>query len=635
MRHNNSSIGERIRREFAIWRVGAVPGLLVIGLVVFLRLLGLLQPLEWLTLGYLMRLRPAEPIDERILIVGINEDDIQAVGTYPIPDAEIAELIEALQAHQPRVIGLDIIRDQPVQPGYDQLNQVFQRYSNIVAIEQAIPDEMGKPIQPPPNLPPEQIGFADLVLDQDDVLRRALVGTPTDAGYKFSLPLLLTERYLNQEGLVLENGIRDPEAMRFGNTELTRVHPNAGGYVDADTRGNQFLVNYRSGDEPFHMVSLSDVIHGNVPAEWIRDRIVLIGMTAISVGDSKRTTIGTMYGVTAHAHISSQMLNSVLQNRPWFHVWADEWEYVWIIGWGIVGISLARFLMAPLKILLSLGLASLLLIGISYTALLGGWWLPMVPALLGLVLNSAGLTASLFYRYQQDLHARLHDRQQVIEHTYTAIHNNPVQTLKSILSSVRQGNTDPTQFCSDLERLEQELRSIEESVRQETLTQDKTTQLYLCGGKQLDLQRPINQLLYEVYQATVSRVRDFPRFETVIKVVSFDGLEGDRLTIQHKEGLCRFMEEALCNAGKYADGMTRLEVSCKTVDGWNCIRIVDNGKGMLDAARTEGYGTRQATQLARSLGGTFRRTPHLPQGTACELRYPVVPFRFWQFWRAC
>lgn len=48
---------KRIKEEIAIWRVGAVPGIAVIGLVIIARLTGSLQSLEWLALDSFLRLR--------------------------------------------------------------------------------------------------------------------------------------------------------------------------------------------------------------------------------------------------------------------------------------------------------------------------------------------------------------------------------------------------------------------------------------------------------------------------------------------------------------------------------------------------------------------------------------------------
>ena len=610
--------------------LGLVTGLVVMGLLILLRLLGFLQPLEWGALDWFLRLRPAEPTDEKILIVGIDEADIDAIKTYPIPDAQIAALIKKLQLYRPRAIGLDIIRNLPVEPGHSQFTQVLQQYSNVFGIEKALPDDRGNTIKPPPALPPERVGFADLIYDSDKALRRALLGTPTDAGYKFSLPMLLTERYLAAEkpSLLMENGLRDSEAIRFGSTEFTRFRSSSGGYVNADARGNQILINYRSGDKPFHVVSLNDVMENKVPPNWINDRLILIGMMAISVGDLEKTNAvnnaGQIYGVEAHAQIASQMIHSTLSNRPWLNVWPDEWEYLWIVGWSLLGIALGRFLVSPFKILLGAGLAVSLLIGTSFGLLLLGWWLALVPAGLGLGFNSA--IAYLFYRHQQALQLRLTERQMVIDQIYTAIHNQPVQTLAGILRQVRGGQSAQQ---VDLERLERELRDIEEAARQ-AITQ--TEDLYFCGNIQLSLQYPLRDLLHQVYQATLTRSRDFPIFATVVKLPQFNDIENRRLTIQQKRGLCRFLEEALCNAGKYAEGMTRLEVSCKTVEGWTVVRVADNGVGINAQQTVDGYGTKQATRLAKQLGGKFQRSHNSPQGTVCELTYPVRPQSWPRSW---
>lgn len=266
-------IWRRIKEEIAIWRVGVLPGIAVLGLVIIARLTGSIQSLEWLALDCFLRLRPSEPVDERIVIVGINEADIRSVGEYPIPDREIAALLKTLQTYQPRVIGLDIFRDLPVEPGHAELVAAFKDIKNLIAVEKILPER----VDPPRALPPEQVGFADVLFDADGHLRRSLLGTPTSKGYKFYLSLRLVEAYLSAEGITLENGIRDRNAMRFGETELPRFLPNSRGYVRADAGGVQILLNFRSGRERFRTVSLNDIKTGKFNPRWLRDRIVIIG----------------------------------------------------------------------------------------------------------------------------------------------------------------------------------------------------------------------------------------------------------------------------------------------------------------------------------------------------------------------
>jgi len=619
------SAWKTIRNGIAAWRHVALPGAIIIGLVTATRLTGILQWLEWKAFDQGLRLRPAEAVDERILIVGINEADIQRTGTYPIPDGTIAALLKKLQADQPAVIGLDIVRDLPVQPGHTALVEAFKN-QRVIAVEKVLP----MTVKPPPMLPPDQIGFADALPDADGSLRRSLLGTSDlQDNWHFSLTLRLAETYLATQHLTLENGLRDPEAMRFGSVELTRFQPNFGGYVRADAGGNQVLLNFRSGHQPFRIVSLQDVQSGKVDPSWIRGHIVLIGITAPSVKDVVNSSAivtdnpGQTYGVTVQAHAVSQIISAVLDQRPLLNAWAEGWEYAWIVVWGVLGICLGRVVRAPLWLMLSLAIACIILISISYGLLLLGWWLPMVPALLVLLLNGAGLTA--FYRYDQDLRSRLQDRQRVIDYTFSTIHNGPLQTLAGVMRQMQSQELSSSQILVELQQLNRELRSVYDSVRQDALVQSQ--QFYLSYEHELNLQEPLHQVLYEVYSSGMER--DLPCFKTLkVQLITFEPLDERYLSVEQKRALCRFLEEALCNVGKHAIDATRLEVRCGCSQGRNLLQVTDNGSGP-NPALPEGMGTQQAKRLAQQLQGKFVREGRSTGGTLCELSWMAKKAWFW------
>ncbi|MBD2088927.1 CHASE2 domain-containing protein [Microcoleus sp. FACHB-1515] len=623
---------DRFKQELKIWRIGALPGLLVIALVIAARFTGNLQNAEWFAFDLLLRSRPSEPTDDRILIVGIDEVDIRQMKTYPIPDREIAKLIQTLQQHQPAVIGLDIFRDFAVEPGHLQLENLLRSNPNIIGVERVLESETA--IAPPEALPPEQVGFADAVLDQDGFLRRSLLGIPISAEeFKVSLTIRLAERYLAKQNITLENGIQDPLAMRFGDAELTRFQANAGGYVSADAGGIQTLINFRSGDRPFHFVPLRDVTSGQVPDDWIRDRIVLIGITAVSFKDVVNTAAvrgnnpGLVNGVEVQAHAISQIISAALDNRPLLKVWPDSWEYVWIVGWGLFGISLGRVIRSPLKLVAGLAIACCVLVSICYGLLMAGWWLPLVPAFLVLFLNGAGITAALFYRHEQNLRARLRDRQLIIDQTFDAIHNGPLQTLAKLLRQSEMQSSNSLQ--TDLKVLNRELREVYDSMRREALVQGD--RFHLSSNQELDLNLPLHEVLFEVYEYTLER--DLPYFQQIkLNITTFEPLDDRALTVEQKRGICRFLEEALCNVGKHAKDVTRLDVICKLESDKNLIRIVDNGMGDRDYFNLDhvGRGTQQAKELARELGGQFQRSSRPPQGTICELAWP--PGKPWHRW---
>lgn len=616
-------IWRKIKQAMTLWPVGALPGLAALGLVVIVRLSGSLQFIEWITLDAFLRLRPAEPIDERIVIVGINEGDIRNVGKYPIPDREMAKLLLTLQQYQPKVIGLDIVRDIPVEPGHAELVAVFKDIQNLIAIEKVLPT----PIKPPPDLPPEQIGFADVLPDADGKIRRAILGMGRPEApdkFVFSLPLRLAENYLKADGIKLNNGIRDPHAMRFGATELPRFLPNSGGYVRTNDYGVQVLLNFRNGRERFRRLSLKDIETGKVYPHWLRGRIILIGITSPSLKDSIHTFAindlelpGEVYGVEFHAHVVSHILSAVIDRRPVLKTWSKGWEYLWIIGWGVLAISLGRLTQSPWKNLVYVGLASLGLIGVGYVFTVWGWWIPVAPVMLLLVINGAILGA--LYQYDQALRSQIEVRQTTIERTFTLIHNGPLQTLANILRCVQDQDIAQNLLVEELKELNCEIRAVGEYLRREAIAQEES--LRLCSGLILDLKLPIHDLFYEVTSHTLQR--NFSYFKTLkVKARSFDSIEEKYLNIERKRELCQFLEEALCNVGKHAKGVTRLSVTGKQNEGWYTLSIKDNGSSICSIF--ESRGTKQCLAIAKHLGGRFKRDCLGEKGMLCELTWPIA-----------
>jgi CHASE2 domain-containing sensor protein/two-component sensor histidine kinase len=632
------------QREWQVWRVGALPGLAVIGLVVLLRGMGALQFLELTLLDSFLRSRPAEPVDERILIVGIDDADIRQIGQYPIPDREIVSLLQTIQSHQPSVVGLDIFRDYTIPAGQTELADAFKQSKNWVtidALELFSGDRQATP--PPATVPPEQVGFANALVDQDGFLRRSLLSAHDVNGeFRFSLTAQLAKRYLEAQGYPIDNGTQDSEAFRFGQTELHQVRANSGGYVGADDGGNQILINFRSGQRPFRIVSASDIRNGNFKPEWIRDRIILVGITSdvqkdlVNSAAIVKDNPGLVPGVEVQAHAVSQIVSAVLDGRSLLNTLSDPWEYVWIVAWGLLGLSLGRISQSPMRILLGLGVTSVVLIGACYWAILWGWWLPIVPAFMAMFLNGAGLTTALFYRYGQDLQLRIAERQSVINQTFDAIHSGPLQTLSSLLRTIKSQNLAPEMLLPELQKLDDELRSVWESMRQEM----QERQLLLGNDMALDLDAPLHEIFSELSHVTLQR--DLPHFKTLkVKIPDLEPLDERFLTMPQKQMICRFVEESLCNVGKHAIGATSLQLVCRQVQGENLIQIIDDGRmpdGMLEPIARGRFlggkgssvldirragGTRQAQELARQLGGSFERSPNSPTGTVCQLKWRV------------
>ncbi|MCP6762160.1 MAG: CHASE2 domain-containing protein [Fischerella sp. CENA71] len=618
---------EKIKNEIAIWQQAALPGIILLAIVIILRLTGSLQFLEWVALDTFLHLRPPEQMDKKVVIIGINEADIRSVGRYPIPDREIADLIGTIESYKPRVIGLDIVKDIPIEPGNSQLVKTFQVNKNLIGIEKVLsPDQ----IPPPPQLPQQQVGFSDLIADQDGKYRRYLLWTTNPQNPKqdkFSLSLRLTAAYLSAQGITLETGIRDPDTIRFNTVEIPRFLPNSGGYVGANADGVKTLLNFRTGREPFRILSLKDIKTGNFAPNWLRDRIVLIGINASSVPDFFNTSAiaslkipGQVSGVEFHAHACSQIINAVLEQRPLLKVWSEPWEYLWIIIWGFVPIIIGRMTQSVWKNLLAVGAISFCLIGIGYLLIVPGWWIPVVPGLLILGINGLGLSAFAFYQHDQALKFQIKERQRTIEHTFDVIHNGPLQTLAHALRHMRAQDLPHDKLLWELEKLNHEIRGIGEYLKLKALSPEES--LRLGSGLKLDLKRSIHELLYEVYTSTLER-DDLEYLETLkVKTRTFEPIDDKYLSLEQKRELCLFLEESLCNVGKHAKGVRRVEATGKEKQGCYTLIIKDNGSGINSSC--ESKGTNQLKNVARNLGGNFKRESLSPKGTVCQITWPLV-----------
>jgi CHASE2 domain-containing sensor protein/two-component sensor histidine kinase len=616
-----------LRLKHYRWLRRLVPGVTIVTLIILARLMGLLEVAEWKALDLFLRWRPAEPKDERLLIVGINEQDIQQTGQYPIPDGMLAALITTLNQHEPRVIGVDLYRGLPIEPGNAALTEVFATSPNVIGIERIV-GVVSDVATPPTALPPEQVGIVDFPLDGDGFVRRTYLGTfpsleaPDPDRFRFSLALRLAQQYLAPDGLAVANGRRDPLSMRFDQTEFPRFQRSDGGYVDSsDDAGIQILINPRSGETPFDIVSMTDVLQGQVDGQLIRNRAVLIGVKSLTVKDLINSAAiqsdnpGLVYGVEVHAHVASQILSAVLADRPLIRVWQPGWEYLWIMLWGGFGVGLLYLKLPTLKHAIATVLGITLLLTVCLGALWGGGlWLSVVPSLVAFALVSL----PGFVLYETTLRERIDERQHIIERTYDAIHNGPLQTLAILLQEREQLDAS---VSNRLEELNHEIRKIYVNLLEESLpTADK---LQLSSQKIVDLRSPLSEVLYEVYAATLSR--DLPGFDSLkLHIIKFEPLTTEGLSSEERRSLCRFLEEALCNVGKHANHPKRLTVTCMATETENLIMVADNGKnaGTLGTER-EGHGTEQARSLARRLRGNFHRAI-TETGSTCEMRWPLT-----------
>lgn len=370
--------------------------LVVTGLVMGMRSLGILQKWELETYDRLLRQRPSETADSRLLLVGVNEEDLRQYN-HPLPDNVLVQLIEKLEQHQPLAIGLDIYRDRPVPPGHKALISQFQQNQSLVTV--CFGTDKKQAVAPPPESPIKQIGFNDLENDFDYTIRRHLLSRtpnpispllPCQTPYSFSLQLAY--RYLKAKGISVKVFNKN---WQFDNIIFKRLEPRTGGYQNLDARGNQILINYRASSQIAQTASIKEILTGQFNPNWIKNRVVLIGVIAPSIQDYHNTPYGRMRGLEIHAHIVSQIISAVVDKRPL--IWSlPQWcDAFWVWVWSLTGGIIVWKLHSQIKLILVFSASGIILYGLCWVFLLNGGWLPLIPAALALVVTGG---VSLFWR---------------------------------------------------------------------------------------------------------------------------------------------------------------------------------------------------------------------------------------------
>ncbi|WP_421655076.1 CHASE2 domain-containing protein [Leptothermofonsia sp. ETS-13] len=401
LRLNPASLPKAILVPFAI---GAT-SLTVTGGLVVARQLEWLQPPELAAYDQMMRLRQDAPPDPRLLLVAINEADIKNQNRWPLSDLTVASLLTKLQKYRPKVIGLDIYRDLPQEPGNRELAQQLKA-PNVVVITK-ISDEEDLGVAAPPGVPKERIGFNDIPPDTDSVIRRSLLYADTESTTLTSFSLQLAIAYLQNQGITPQAGQLNPEHLRLGKAEFVPLESSSALYQNMDAAGYQILLDYRARQNLAQQVSLTQVLNNEFDPRWVEGKIVIVGTSARSVKDvfltpysaAARDRNWTMPGVVIHAQIVSHILSAALGEQHLFWYWSDWVEVLWIAAWATLGGSLAWFIRHPLG-LIGVTLVVLVILGgiCFYGFFLQAGWVPVVSPALGLLM-AAGLMVA--YRAQQ------------------------------------------------------------------------------------------------------------------------------------------------------------------------------------------------------------------------------------------
>ena len=199
-------------------------------------------------------------------------------------------------------------------------------------------------------------GYFSVMSDSDGAVRWMPMVIQGGEDFFPPLALLSAWHYLGKPQLAVRSGPYGVDGVQIGDR-----------LVPTDEAGRMFI-NYRGKARTFPAYSISDILSGKLPGGTFRDKIVVVGATAIGIGDIRTTPFGPVFpGPEIHANAIDNLLAGDFIERP---RWSKVFDLLAIIGLGLlVGLVLPR----------TSALYGLLFTGALFVAyLLGAQWLFVV-----------------------------------------------------------------------------------------------------------------------------------------------------------------------------------------------------------------------------------------------------------------
>lgn len=170
----------------------------------------------------------------------------------------------------------------------------------------------------------KQGGHFNPQVDDDGIVRKVSLLVNFEDNYYASLSLAVAKAYLKQpidtvfaQGAGVNQHYNGLEALSLGTKRIP---------VDRQVRA---LIPYRGKSGSFAYLSATDVLNGRIKPEQLANKIVLLGTTAPGLLDLRATPVEPVYpGVEIHANLISGILDGMIKERP---AWAAGAELIMLI----------------------------------------------------------------------------------------------------------------------------------------------------------------------------------------------------------------------------------------------------------------------------------------------------------------
>lgn len=371
------------------------------------------------SLNMLFRLRGALDPPADIVIVAIDDHSLQTLGgrhgSWPWPRSVMADALDKLTKARPLSIGLDVIYAEASTPEEDnRLASAIAHNGRVVLPAQLYEVSVKESsrhgtawLRPIPAFAgaAQAIGHAHISPGVGGMVRSIQLSKADDRAEKL---WALSAEVIRLAENITDNGIEeDARKLKFGAYEIPVHDESSVSAIPGVSiiRQNEMMINFAGPTGSFNSFSIADVIDGKIPPQAFTGKIVLIGATAASMGDSrvvpfmnfateKREGGQEMPGVEIHANIINTIRGRLaLRSLPDWLAFATALLMIMVLAMTVRWLDGWRQLLMLAFILLAIIIGSLMafswfLVVPPLPAMLTGFAV-VIPLLLNRSLNSS------------------------------------------------------------------------------------------------------------------------------------------------------------------------------------------------------------------------------------------------------
>jgi adenylate cyclase len=252
-----------------------------------------LDRFENLTVDWRFSLDGSRPAPDAVVIAAIDEETVRQAGGYPLPRDLLARMVRRIAAHQPRAIAVDLLFLDPGKPEADQqLADAFQSAWTVIAAvgvfdaEHALAADQLRPRSDELARVPSPAGVHSPIAPMREAALQGLVNLSTDhGGVPRHVPMIF-----------FAGGAVVPSFALAAASGALRAEPVLG--EDALKLGDRLLpmdlgyhlpLRYYGPRGSIRRFSAARALREDFDAAVVRGRVVLIGATAIGLGDTFAT----------------------------------------------------------------------------------------------------------------------------------------------------------------------------------------------------------------------------------------------------------------------------------------------------------------------------------------------------------